>query len=209
MVEVKEMPFNEKFTIVQDNIEFSNILLEEFINKHLGKDAVSELHKRIQPGITHIPKDASIEEKYEIAYSNWINASKNNFQFIRERMGDKGLKKFEQADVAALKASNASLALSMLNMIKRIAPIYGFRMTAKELTYQLQWITPFSISEITGERVIIDIPRCKILDYPDTDDLCNIGCQSIYSQWIAEQLKVKMEYAIQGNSCTCLATPLN
>lgn len=209
MVEVKEMPFNEKYSIVQDNIKFSKKLIEVFINAHLGKDAVSELHKRNLPGITHMPEDASSEEKYEIAYSNWINASKIEFQFIRERMGDEGLEKFVQADVAALKANNASLALSMLSMIKRIAPSYGFRMTAKELAYQLQWVTPFSVSEMTGERVIFDIPRCKILDYPDTDDLCTIGCQIIYSQWIAEQLKVEMEYDPQGKSCTCLVTPIN
>jgi hypothetical protein len=124
-------------------------------------------------------------------------------------MGDEGLEKFEQADVAALKANNASLALAVLGMIKRIAPGYGFSMTAKELAYQLQWITPFSVAEMNRERALFDIPRCKILDYPDTDDLCNIGCQSIYPTWIAEQLKVKMDFDPQGKSCTCLATPIN
>ena len=209
MVELREMPFDEKYSIVQDNIAFSETFIDKFITKHLDKDAVSELHKRKQQVITQIPEDSSDEEKYESAYNNWIKTSIIEFKFVRERLGDEGMDKFVKADVAALKEKNASFALSMLDIIKRIAPSYGFSITAKELTYQLQWITPFSVPEMTSERVIFDIPRCKILKYPDVDDLCIIGCQNIYPQWIAEQLKVNMEFSPQGKSCTCVATPIN
>ena len=55
----------------------------------------------------------------------------------------------------------------------------------------------------------IDIPRCKIVEQPHTQDLCNIACQRMYPAWAAEQFHVDMKYDPQGLSCRCTITPLN
>ncbi len=81
-------------------------------------------------------------------------------------------------------------------------------MIAKKMSYQFQWITPFTIFEISKNRALIDIPSCKILDYPGTDDICLIGCQGAYPMWVAEQFKTNMVFKRQRNSCTCTLTPL-
>jgi len=57
--------------------------------------------------------------------------------------------------------------------------------------------------------MVMTIPHCKILDYPNSEDVCLLGCQREYPQWMAEQLKVKLEFDRQGSSCTATVTPLH
>ncbi len=55
----------------------------------------------------------------------------------------------------------------------------------------------------------MNVPSCKILDYPDTEDVCPVGCQREWPQWLAEQLRVKMETDRRGNNCTITLSPLS
>jgi hypothetical protein len=135
--------------------------------------------------------------------------AKSSLVFIRERLGEDGIEQYKRAVVEALKRKSSSPALFLLRMVRALSPNTAFKMIANKFTYQLQWITPFSVSEFTRHRAVYDTPRCKILDYPDSEDLCVVGCQSAYATWVAEQFKVKMEFERLGNnSCTCTLTPL-
>ena len=208
MEKLKEMPYKEKYAKVIENMKLDEMFILPLVQRHLGDQAVAELKRTSQEGAKPIPEGASFEEKYEITYSNWIWMAKSAYSFIRKQMGEDGIRKFEQAEVEALKRKNAGPALFLLRLVRAISPGTAFTMTVKQMTYQLQWITPSSISELTRHRAVINIPRCKILDFPETEDLCLVGCQSTYPMWVAEQFKVKMEFERQGNSCTCTLTPL-
>jgi len=208
MVVVKEMPYSEKYAKVTDNIKFDESFILPFVKKYLEDQAVSELKGIWQKGFKPIPEGASFEEKYEVAYGNWIWLAKNIYPFIRKEMGEDGLKKFEDAEVKALIKKNASPALLMLKIIRAFSPGTAFEMTCKQMGYQLQWLTPFSMPELTRDKTVLDVPRCKILDFPDTDDMCLVGCQSTYPMWIAEQFKISMKWNRQGNSCTGILAPL-
>jgi hypothetical protein len=209
MVKVKEMPYSEKYAKVIDNMKFDESFIFPFVQEHLGDKAVSELKGIWQKGFKPIPEGASFEEKYEVAYGNWIWLAKNIYLFVRKQMGEDGLKKFERAEVDALIKKNASPALLLLKFIRLFSPGTAFAMTSKQMGYQLQWLTPFTMPESTQNKAVLDIPRCKILDFPDTDDICLVGCQSTYPMWVAEQFKVDMKFNRQRNSCTCILTPLN
>jgi len=208
MVTVKQMPYAEKYTNVLDSIKLSETFAPSFVRDHLGEEAAAQLRNIWQESAKPVPDDASDEEKYEIAYANWISMAKSNLGFIREQLGEDGIKQLEQEEVEALKKKNASPALFLLKLIRAISPGTAFAMTNKQLAYKLQWITPFSVSEMTRGKVVFNIPRCKILDFPDTEDLCVIGCQTIYQKWMAEQLMVDMGFERQGNSCTATVTRL-
>ena len=208
MIKAKEMPFSERYTKVVDNIKFDESFILPFVQNNLGEEAVSELKGIWQKGFKSIPEGASSEEKYESAYGNWIWLAKNIYGFVRKRMGEEGIKKFERTEVEALIKKNASPALLLLNLVRLFSPGTAFVMTAKQMGYQLQWLTPFSIPELNRNKLVLDIPRCKILDFPDTDDVCLVGCQSTYPMWVAEQFKVDMKFKRQGNSCTGILAPL-
>jgi hypothetical protein len=209
MVAVKEMPYSEKYAKVTDNIKFDESFILPFVKKYSGDQAVSELKGIWQKGFKPIPEGASFEEKYEVAYGNWIWLAKNIYPFIRKEMGEDGLKKFEDAEVKALIKKNASLALLFLKIIRLISPSTAFAMTCKQMGYQFQWITPFSMPELTRDKAVLDVPRCKILDFLDTEDMCLIGCQRTYPMWMAEQFQISMKWNRQENSCTGILTPLS
>ena len=208
MKKLKEMPYEEKYAKLTDNLKVDETFILPLVQKHLGDQAVAEIKRTWQEGAKPIPEGASFEEKYEIAYGNWIWMAKSAYSFIRGQMGEEGIKKFERAEVETLKRENAGPALFLLGLVRVFSPGSAFTMTAKQMAYQLQWLTPFSVSELTRDRAVMNISRCKILDFPETEDMCLVGCQSTYPTWVAEQFKVKMEFERQGNSCTCTLTPL-
>jgi hypothetical protein len=205
---VKEMPYGEKYARVTENMKFDETFILLFVHKHLGDQAVAELKKSWQERAIPIPVHASFEEKYEIAYGHWIWLAKSAYSFIRKPMGEDGIKKFERAEVEALKRKNAGPALLVLKLVRSFSPGTAFSMTAKQMGYQLQWLTPFSVPELTRHKVVFNIPRCKILDFRGTEDICSVGCQSTYPMWVAEQFMVDMKCNRQGNSCTITFTPL-
>ena len=206
---VKEMPYSEKLDIIVDNIKFGKKITSDYIEEHLGYDAKTKLHMRYLEGIAPIPEEASFEEKYEAAYKNWIWIGKTDFAFIREHMGEAGIEQFERVEVEAIKGKNASPALYFLRFLRAVSPGTAFEMTAKQFAYQLQWITPYKVERLDREVLDIDIPRCKIVEQPDAQDLCMIACQRMYPTWAAEQFHVDMKYDPQGLSCRCTITPLN
>ena len=122
-------------------------------------------------------------------------------------MGEEGIKKFERVDVEALKRKNAGLAQFVLKLVRLFSPSTAFTMISKQMMYQFQWLSPFTVPELTRHRTVFNIPRCKVLDYPDTEDICLVGCQSTYPIWVAEQFMVEMKFNRQGNSCIGTLTP--
>jgi len=207
MITVKEMPYSEKYAIVLDQTN-PDALIAPFIRKHLGDGALVELQKIWQEGVNPIPEDASDEKKYEIAYSNFMWRAKSNLSFIHSHLNEDGIEQFKVAEIKVLKQKNASPALLILGLVRAISPGTAFTMTAKQMAYQFQWITPSSLVELTRDKAVFNIPRCKVLDFPDTEDVCRIDCQGIYPPWVAEQFKVGMKFERQGNSCTCVLTRL-
>jgi len=208
MVKVKEMPYSEKYAKVLDTIKLDEAFVPAFIQKYLGNQAVDELSSIWGEAMRPVPEAASDKEKYEVAYSNFIWIAKSNLSFVRGRLGEDGIEKLKHAEVEALKKENAGPALFLLKVIRAVSSGSAFTMAAKQVAYQLQWISPFSVKELNKHRAVLDIPSCKILDFPDSDALCLLGCQSIYPMWLSEQFKVKMESNRQGNSCVMTFTPL-
>ena len=96
------------------------------------------------------------------------------YKVIREEMGEEGINKFERPNVELRKRENASPALFILGLIRFFSPTSAFNMTARKMAYQLQWLSPFS-SELTDNRAVINIPHCKIHDFPETEDMCLVG----------------------------------
>ena len=208
MVKTKEMPYEEKYATLTDNMKFDESFILPLVKENLGDQAVSDLKTIWETGLKTIPNDASFEQKYEIAYSNWIWMAKSAYSFIRNQMGEEGIEKFDRAEVEGLKRKNSGPALLLLGIIRMFSPDTAFSMTSKQMAYQLQWLTPFSVSQLDRDKAVFDIPKCKIIDYPETEDICLVGCQRTYPAWVAEQFKVKMEFERQGNSCTCILAPL-
>jgi hypothetical protein len=208
MVKIKEMPYREKYENVLDTMKLDDSFFRSFVQESLGDQAVIELEKIWQEGIKPIPPDASFEKKYEIVYSNWVWGGKSVFAFVRKRLGEDGIEQVKRGYVRMLKQENTGPALFMLGLIRAFSPSSAFMMIGKQMVYRLQWLNSFSVSELNKQRVVLNIPRCRILDFPDSEDICLIGCQGIHPMWFAEQFKISKVAQPEGKSCTVTMTPL-
>lgn len=208
MVEVKQMPYEEKYNSVLSYMKMLQGFVLSLVNEDLGDQKLEELKRIWQEELKPVPEDASYDEKYEIAYGNWTRNWQSSYSFVLKNMGQGGAEKFKLANVEGLKRKNSSPALLMLNFMRAISPGTAFKTLAKQMTYQLQVFSPFSVSELASHRLVIDISHCKCLDYPGNEDFCLVGCQAVFPVWMKEQLKVKMTTNRQGKSCTVTLTPL-
>ena len=208
MIPIKEMPDQEKFQFVERNRAMVQRCGRELVREQLGEAALVALERRWLAGERQPAVDTSWNERYETAYGNFIHAGKTIYAFMREQMGEEGVARLQEAEVEALKQENGGPAIWFLSVLRALLPGRAFRLTAKQFAYQLQWLTPFSLGTLDEGVAVYEIPRCKILDDPDTDDLCYIGCQRVYPRWAAEQFGVRMEYDRRDTACTATLTPL-
>jgi hypothetical protein len=208
MYTVKQMPNREKLELVEQNRVMVERVARTFVQEKLGEEALQDLEARWLEGVTPLPGDGSWGEQYEIAFGNLMHVDRSLYAMVRERMGVAGLAELVQAMAKALKEENASPAVWMLGLIRKLMPGRAFRMTAEQFAYTFQWLTPFTVEALDEQQAVYDIPRCKVLENPDTEDLCVIACQQVYPRWIAEQFGVKMLFDRRGKACTLTVSPL-
>jgi hypothetical protein len=204
---VKEMPYSEKYAAVVDEIKLEESITRSFVQKNLGDQAAAELDRLLRERTQPIQDDGSYEQKYETAYGNWISSGATIFSFVRDNLGEDGIERYTRASVDALKDKNAGMGLRLLGMIRFLSPDTAFAMTAKKMAYETQWLGPASEPEQSKSRLVVDIPQCKVLDYPGSDDVCLIGCQRLYPLWVAEQFNLDMHFDRRGKSCTMTLAP--
>jgi hypothetical protein len=207
MVEMKIMPYDEKYSSVLDYMKLLDDFVLPLVEKDLGAQKVAELEGIWKNEAQTIREDSSIEEKFEIAYGNWLRKWASAFNFVSDNLGEEGTEQFKHEDVEALKRKASSPALFLLRLMRAVSPQTAFRMFAKQMSYQLQVFTPFSVSELSGNRLVADAHPCKVLDYPESEAFCTVGCQKITPRWLEDQFKVSMATNRQGKNCTVTITP--
>lgn len=208
MIEVKEMTYGKKYTAVLNYVKLLDSFVLPLIKKHLGNEGIKELNSIWQEKLKEIPHNISDKDRFEIAYSNWLWKWSNAVKFLKEHLGDKGFEEFKRADIEALKQKDPRLKKLILEGIRAVSPALAFSMIERQLTYELQVFSPFVVTELSKERMIIDTQHCKILDHPESIHFCITGCQKIFPEFLAEHLKVKMTIKRHGKSCTITVAPL-
>jgi len=208
MVKIKEMPFAEKYAHVLEYTKLLETFVPPLLRKRPGDKAIMELKSRWDKAVQPIPDGASDETKYEIAYHNWIRQWEGALNLVRAELGEEGVEEFTRADVDTLSKENSGPALLLLKVMQTLSPNFAFSLTAKQMAYQLQWFTPFTVPELTGKKAVLHVPSCKILDSPEGEVACKVGCQGIIPIWLAEQFKMKYETDRKDKSCTVTLTPL-
>lgn len=208
MVEIKEMPYDEKYSGVLSYMKLLDDFVLPLVEKDLGIQKVADLEGIWKNQAQTFREDSSIEQKFEIAYGNWLRKWASAFNFISDNLGEKGIESFTREDVEALKRKSSSPSLFLLRLIRAVSPQTAFRMFAKQMSYQMQVFTPFSVSELSGDKLVVNAHPCKVLDYPDSKAFCTIGCQKIFTRWFEDQFKVSMATNPQGKNCTVTITPM-
>jgi hypothetical protein len=206
MASVKEMPYQEKYDEILKYMELTEGFAMPLVKEELGKAKVKELRDIWKKESEPIPESASDKEKYEIAYRNFLREWVSAHNFMKEHKGDFGAKKFMSAAIAGWQRRYSGDAL-LLKIVGGLSRKTAFRTLAKQLAYKLQVFSPFMVSELDENRMILTVNPCKISGMPEGDDFCSMACQNIIPVWLSKQFNIKMNPTRCGAGCTVIFEP--
>lgn len=206
MIEVQEMPYNEKLEGIQRMQRLVNNFAPKLVKSELGDEKLKELRKIWKEESEQIPPEATDKDKYEIAYKNFLQSWVSAKKFMEKYKGGLGVRKFVKAATDAWKVQYSNYALP-IKIVGRISSKTAFKMLAKRLAYQLQIFSPFTVSELTDDRMILKMAPCKIACTRSSNDFCLMACQNIIPAWLEASYNVKMNLNPQGKNCTATFTP--
>jgi hypothetical protein len=142
MVTVKEMPYKEKYAGVLFYYQILEGFAPRLVKEELGEKKVAELRDIWKKESEPIPEGASDQERYEIAYRNFMEKWVSANNFMSTHQGEHGTKKYMQAAITAWNRKYTLRGL-MFKIVAGISRKTAFRMVSKGLAYQLQVFSPF------------------------------------------------------------------
>jgi len=206
MVSVKEMPFKEKYDEILRYMEVTEGFAIPLVKEELGKAKANELRDLWKKESKPIPEGASDKDRYEIAYRNFMRNWVSAHNFMRENMGWYGAKKFLTAAIAGWQRKYSSDAL-LLKIVGSVSRKAAFRTLAESLAYKLQVFSPFIVSELDENHMILKVNPCKIPEMPEGSDFCSMACQNIIPIWVSKQFNIWMNPTRHGADCTVIFEP--
>jgi hypothetical protein len=206
MASVKEMPYQEKYDEILKYMDVTEGFAIPLVKEELGKAKVKELRDLWEKESEPIPEDASDKDKYEIAYRNFMRNWVSAHNFMRENLGWYGARKFLTAAIEGWRRKYSADAFK-LKIVGGISRKTAFRTLAKELAYKLQVFSPFVVSELDENRMILTVNPCKIPGIPEGSDFCSMACQNIIPVWVSKQFNIKMKPERHGADCTVIFEP--
>jgi hypothetical protein len=208
MAEYKEMPYEEKLAGLLIYTKMVESFAPRLVKKELGEKSLGELQTLWKQGTEQIPADASMKDRYEIVYKNfmwkWVTA--NNFMSTHQ--GEFGAAKYMQEAISAWKKKyvREAFALRILGGISRKT---AFGILVKRLAYQLQAFSPFKVIELNKNRMVLDVAPCKILMDQNGNNFCVMACQNIIPSWLQTQFNVKMNSRRKNINCSVIFEPFS
>ena len=116
MVEIKEMPYNEKYAAVLDGMKSEESYAIPFVKEKLSGEKAKELKESWEKQSEPIPEGASDQEKYEIAYRNWARNFESTYQLVSSSLGEEGVEELKQAAVETNIRNNAGASFFVVKI---------------------------------------------------------------------------------------------
>lgn len=207
MADFKEMPDNEKYQGILDLIDLLRSFAPKFVKDNLGQKRVDELLKRWEGESEPIPSEDPYGEKYEIAHRNFLRNWITALNFVAEHPEASTDEYMKVAiDAWVKREANAALKLRVFRGIS--SKEAAFEALAKRLAYNLKIFSPFAVTELNGNRMILTAVPCKIRVSRGCDDFCLAACQNIIPVSLNKQFNVSMKHKRNGNNCSVTFEPI-
>jgi hypothetical protein len=205
MIEIKKMTFNEKLRNIQKYEKNIRSYTLSLVKDKLGKEKLEELETLWKNNSQPIPTDAKDEEKYEVAYKNYLQTYVIGEHFMAKHQGDFGVAEFNRAAIKSMRKTGATPSNVLAKTMMTITPKTSFETIAKELAYRLQVFSPFTVDQLNESQMVLKLTPCKIAS--NSRDFCNVACQNVIRVWLEAQFNMKMVSTIQGTNCTVKIAP--
>jgi hypothetical protein len=206
MIEIEQMSFSEKLRDAQRQEKVIWSYTVPLVREELGKEKVAELKALWQKGSQPIPIDGTDEEKYDVAYENFLRTWVIAHDFMARYQGDAGKAKFMRTAINGWKRQYTPRTL-LAKVMMTVAPKMSFQTVAKSLAYRLQVFSPFTVDQLDKQQMVLTLAPCKIAS--TNNDFCRIACQNVIRAWLEAQFNIKMVSTVQGINCVVKIVPFN
>lgn len=207
MIEIKQMTFSEKLRNIQRYEKNIRSYTASLVKDKLGEEKLKELEALWKKNSRLIPADAKDEEKYEVAYNNYLQTYVVGEHFMVKHRGDFGIAEFNRVAINSMRKTGATPSNMLAKTMMTFTPKASFKTIAKELAYRLQVFSPFTVEQSDENQMVIKLDPCKIAS--NSRDFCSVACQNVIRVWLEAQFNIKMVSTIQGTSCTVEIAPFN
>jgi len=207
MIEIKQMTFSEKLRNIQRYEKNIRSYTASLVKDKLGEEKLKELEALWKKNSRLIPTDAKDEEKYEVAYKDYLQTYVVGEHFMAKHRGDFGIAEFNRVAINSMRKTGATPSNLLAKTMMAVTPKASFKTIAKELAYRLQVFSPFTIDQLDENQMVIKLNPCKIVS--NSRDFCNVACQNVIRVWLEAQFNIKMISTIQGTNCTIDIAPFN
>lgn len=206
MVDVKEMPYNEKYNGILELMDLLKGFAPKFVKEELGQAKADELLKIWAQESEPIPSDAPFNDKYNIAHRNFLQNWITALNFVKEHQ-EVSTNKYMKVAIDAWGRKYASSSLGLKIFLRFSSSDAAFEALAKRLAFSLQIFGSFTVSELNQKRMVFTLTPCKIRTVRGRDDFCLAACQNIIPSWLQKQFNVKMTHRRDGNNCAVTFEP--
>ncbi len=207
MIEIKPMSFDEKLTNIQKYEKNIRSYTRRVVKQELGKEKLEELETLWKQNSQPIPTDAKTEEKYEVAYKNYLQTYVTGEHFMAKYKGHFGVAEFNRAAINSMRKTGATRSNVLAKTMMSVTPKMSFQMIAKEMAYRLQVFSPLTVDKLDENQMVLKLTPCKAAS--NSRDFCNVACQNVIRVWLEAQFNIKMDSTIQGTDCTVKIAPFN
>jgi hypothetical protein len=207
MIEIKQMSFGEKLTNIQKYEKNIRSYTRSVVRQELGKEKLDELETLWKKNSKPIPTDAKIEDKYDVAYKNYLQTYVIGEHFMAKYKGDFGVAEFNRAAINSMRKTGTTPSNVIAKTMMAVTPKISFQTIAKELAYRLQVFGPFSVDQLDKNQLVLKLAPCKIAS--NSQEFCKVACQNVIRVWLEAQFNIKMVSTIQGTNCTVKIAPFN
>ncbi len=207
MIDIKQMPFAEKLKNIETYQKSIQSYAISLVKDELGKERLEELQALWDKNLRPIPSEGTDEEKYNVAFENYLQTWVIAHDFMARYEGDVGKAKLMRAAINSMKKKASASSTLLAKATRSIAPKTSFQTMAKDLAYRLQVFSSFTVDQLDKNQMILTLTPCKIA--ASSQDFCNVACQNVIRAWLESQFNIKMVSTPEGINCTVKIMPFN
>jgi hypothetical protein len=202
MIKLKSMPDREKFQHAFEMVRLYQRHVLPFVEKHLGYSEMHNLRSVWQAAIIPIHEDDSDHDKYERAYSNWLWMARCSHDTLAEQLSSAEVLEYKRLLLRLYEQQLNLPELAVLRLLKAHTAL------TKALLYDMQWLTPIEITNVSIAQVTCVVKDCKILQTPGTERVCRVDCHHIGTAYARSVYHLKRVTTVSEHGCTFSLTPL-
>lgn len=199
------MSFSEKLKSIQRFEKNIRSYTSSLVKDQLGTEKLEELKLLWNKDFQPVPQNATDEEKYDVAYRNYMQTFVIAAQFMARNQGDHGIAEFNRVAIESMKRTGATPSNVLAKTLMTFAPKSSFQTIAKELAYRLQAYSPFTVDQLDENQMVLTLTPCKVAS--NSQMFCNDACKNVIRVWLEAQFNLKMVSDTQGTNCTVKISP--